>query len=91
MSGRGSGSGRVSGGASRINRAARDPRKAAQVQNEIDQLAAERRELVNQFGRAEDANDEARMASLRKLINANDRERKNANKRYRYYAYGETF
>ena len=91
MGGRGSSSRRSGGAGGRINRAARDPRKAAQVQNEIDQLAAERRELVNQFGKAEDANDEARMASLRNLINANDRERENANKRYRYYAYGETF
>lgn len=90
MGGRDSSSGR-GGGGSGIDRAARNPERAAEIAQEINKLDAERERLVERFARAEDSNNTAAMESLRNMIDAIDRDRKNANKRYRYYRYGETF
>ena len=67
----------------------RDEAQATRVQEEITKLEAERRKLVDKFSKAEDAGNEKRMSQLRNMIDLNDRERRNAEKRYRLYKYGE--
>lgn len=86
--GRGSSSGKSGGGA--VNPAMKDANKAREVEKEIRKLERERKSLVERFSKAEDSNNEKKMDSIRNLIEANDRDRKNANKRYRLYRYGET-
>ena len=90
--GRGGGGGKGSsgGGGGTVNPAMKDANKAREVEKEIRKLEKERKSLVERFSKAEDSNNEKKMDSLRNLIEANDRERKNANKRYRLYRYGET-
>lgn len=87
--GGGGGKGR-SGGGGTVNSAMKDANKAKEVEKEIRKLERERKSLVERFSKAEDSNNEKKMDSLRNLIAANDRDRKNANKRYRLYRYGET-
>lgn len=89
--GRGGGGGKGrSGGGGTVNSAMKDASKAREVEKEIRKLERERKSLVERFSKAEDSNNEKKMDSLRNLIEANDRERKSANKRYRLYRYGET-
>lgn len=91
MGGNGSSGGRRFGsGGGTINFALKDANKAREVEKEIRKLEKERKSLVERFGKAEDSNNEKKMDSIRNLIEANDRERKSANKRYRLYRYGET-
>lgn len=90
MGGNGSAGGKRSGGGGTINPALKDTNKAREVEKEIRKLEKERKSLVERFGKAEDSNNEKKMDFFRNLIEANDRERKNANKRYRLYQYGET-
>lgn len=89
MGGRGSSGksgGKASGGGSG---GLKNSAKAAEVKKEITKLEAERKDLVNKFAKAEDAGNEKRMDQLRNMINSNDRERRNAEKRFRLYKYGE--
>ena len=87
MGGRGSNGGKGrSGGA---KRSLSDEAQATRVQEEITKLETERRELVDKFAKAEDAGNNRRMNQLRNMIDSNDRERRNAEKRYRLYKYGE--
>lgn len=88
--GKGSSGGGVSGGGGTVNSAMKDTNKARAAEREIRKLEKERKSLVERFSKAEDSNNEKKMDSLRNLIAANDRERKNAEKRYRLYRYGET-
>ena len=88
--GGGGGKGISGGGGGTVNPAMKDANKAREVEKEIRKLEKERKSLVERFSKAEDSNNEKKMDSLRNLIEANDRERKNANKRYRLYRYGET-
>lgn len=88
--GRGGGGGKGSSGGGAVNSAMKDANRAREVEKEIRKLEKERKSLVERFSKAEDSNNEKKMDSLRNLIAANDRERKNANKRYRLYRYGET-
>ena len=89
MGGRGSSGGKSgsSGGAGRAS--LKNEAQAAKVQEEITKLETERRKLVDRFAKAEDAGNERRMTQLRSMIESNDRERRNANQRYRLYKYGE--
>lgn len=90
--GRGGGGGKgSSSGGGTVNPDMKDANKAREVEKEIRKLEKERKSLVERFSKAEDSNNEKKMDSLRNLIEANDRERKSANKRYRLYRYGETF
>ena len=84
------GKGSSGGGGGAVNSAMKDANKAKEAEKEIRKLERERKSLVERFSKAEDSNNEKKMDSLRNLIAANDRERKNANKRYRLYRYGET-
>ena len=87
MGGRGaSGKGKSGGGG---GGSLKNSAKAAEVKKEITKLEAERKDLVNKFAKAEDAGNEKRMDQLRNMINSNDRERRNAEKRFRLYKYGE--
>lgn len=86
--GKSSGGGAAGGGT--VNPAMKDTNKARAAEREIRKLEKERKSLVERFSKAEDSNNEKQMDSIRNLIEANDRERKNANKRYRLYRYGET-
>ena len=87
MGGRGaSGKGKSGGGG---GGSLKNSTKAAEVKKEITKLEAERKDLVNKFAKAEDAGNEKRMDQLRNMINSNDRERRNAEKRFRLYKYGE--
>ena len=94
--GRGSGGGKGgkggggAGGGGTVNPAMKNTNKAREVKKEISKLEEERKSLMEKFSKAEDSNNEKKMDSLRNLIAANDRDRKNANKRYRLYRYGET-
>lgn len=89
--GRGSGGGKSGGGGGgTVNPDMKDASKARETEKEIRKLEKERKSLVEKFSKAEDSNNEKKMDFFRNLIEANDRERKNANKRYRLYRYGET-
>lgn len=89
--GKGGGRGGRAGGGGTVNPAMKDTNKAREARKEINKLEKERKSLAERFSKAEDSNNEKKMNSLRNLIAANDRDRKNANKRYRLYRYGETF
>lgn len=89
MGGRGSSGGGGKGRSGGAKRSLRNEAQATRVQEEITKLETERRKLVDRFSKAEDAGNTKRMNQLRNMIDSNDRERRNAEKRYRLYKYGE--
>lgn len=89
MGGRGSSGGGGKGRSGGAKRSLRDEAQATKVKEEITKLETERKNLVDKFAKAEDAGNNKRMNQLRNMIDSNDRERRNAEKRYRLYKYGE--